>query len=142
MHNDWRTPLAKRKALPPPDWLKPRVRLMHSLTLFNFIALISLLAIWTLCFTDLHGAHSWIILGIQLIPLTLVAPGLIKGRPKAHIWACFIMNLYFLQGFKNLLTPQQAVFGALEIVISFTLFCCALLYARWCFQYERQLQAG
>ena len=128
-----------KKPLPSLQWLEPRMKLSRALSLFSFIALVLLLLIWNLAFADLHGARIGVVLAIQLIPLALLAPGLIMGNARAHAWICFVVNIYFIQGVLAAIDPQRALFGALEAVISFGLFCCALLYTRWRFQYDRKL---
>ena len=75
---------------------------------------------------------------IQLIPLLLVAPGMISGSPRAHAWTCFIVNLYFIQGVLAAINPTRMVYGWLEAIISLTLFISALLYTRWAYQYGRK----
>ena len=129
----------KPKPLPSLEWLVPRVKLSRALSLFSFIALVVLLLAWNLAFADLHGARPWVVLCIQLLPLALLAPGLIAGNARAHAWTCFAINIYFIQGILAAIDPARALFGALETVISFALFCSALLYVRWRFQYERKL---
>lgn len=128
-----------KKPLPSLQWLQPRMKLSRALSLFSFIALVALLLIWNLAFADLHGARIGVVLAIQLIPLALLAPGLILGNARAHAWTCFVVNIYFIQGVLAAIDPQRALFGVLEAVISFNLFCSALLYTRWRFQYDRKL---
>lgn len=130
----------KPKPLPSLEWLTPRMKLSRALSLFSFVALIILLLAWNLAFADLHGARTWVVLCIQLLPLALLAPGLIIGNARAHAWICFAINIYFIQGILAAIDPARALFGALETVISFALFCSALLYVRWRFQYERKLR--
>lgn len=127
------------KPLPSLDWLQPRLKLTRALSLFSFIALVILLLAWNLGFADLHGARTWVVLCIQLVPLALLAPGLAIGSARAHAWTCFVMNIYFIQGILAAIDPSRALFGALETIISFSLFCSALLYTRWRFQYDRKL---
>ena len=127
-----------KKPLPSLEWLEPRVKLSRALSLFSFIALLTLLLVWNLAFADLHGARVGVVLTIQLLPLALLAPGIFMGNARAHAWTCFVVNLYFIQGVLAAIDPARALFGALEAVISFGLFCCALLYTRWRFQYDRK----
>lgn len=127
------------KPLPALDWLQPRLKLSRALSLFSFIALFALLLVWNLGFADLHGARIWVVLSIQLVPLLLLAPGLLLGSARAHAWTCFVVNIYFIQGVLAAIDPARALFGMLEAVISFGLFCSALLYTRWRFQYDRKL---
>lgn len=129
----------EKKPLPSLEWLQPRIKLSRALSLFSFIALLLLLLVWNLAFADLHGARIGVVLAIQLLPLALLAPGIVLGNARAHAWACFVVNLYFIQGVLAAIDPARALFGVLEALISFNLFCCALLYTRWRFQYDRKL---
>lgn len=127
------------KPLPALEWLTPRLKLSRALSLVSFFALLVLLLIWNVAFADLHGARTWVVLSIQLLPLLLLAPGLLLGNARAHAWACFVVNIYFIQGVVACIDPARALFGALETVISVSLFCSALLYTRWRFQYDRKM---
>lgn len=127
------------KPLPALDWLAPRLKISRALSLFGFAALLLLLLVWNLAFADLHGARTWVVLSIQLLPLLLLAPGLLLGNARAHAWTCFVVNIYFIQGVLAAIDPNRALFGALETVISLLLFCSALLYVRWKFQYDRKM---
>ena len=129
----------EKKPLPSLKWLQPRMKLSRALSLFSFVALLLLLLVWNLAFADLHGARIGVVLAIQLLPLALLAPGIVLGNARAHAWACFVVNLYFIQGVLAAIDPARALFGVLEALISFNLFCCALLYTRWRFQYDRKL---
>jgi len=104
----------------------------------SFIGLALLLLVWNLAFAELYGARTWVVVGIQLIPLLLVAPGMITGSPRAHAWTCFIVNLYFIQGVLAAIDPARMIYGWLEATISLILFISALLYTRWGYQYERK----
>lgn len=129
----------KAKPLPSLEWLAPRLKASRALTLASFLALAGLLAVWNLAFADLHGARPWVVVGIQLLPLALLAPGLLLGGARAHAWTCFVVNLYFIQGVTAAIAPGRQLFGWLEALLSLTLFCAALLYTRWRFQYDRKL---
>lgn len=128
----------KPKPLPSLEWLTPRVKISRAVSLISYIALAALLLVWNLAFADLHGARIWVVLSIQLIPLLLVAPGMISGSPRAHAWLCFIVNLYFIQGVLAAINPARMIFGWMEAIISLTLFIAALLYTRWGYQYSRK----
>ena len=127
-----------RKPLPSLDWLKPRVKISRVVALASFIGLAVLLLVWNLTFADLHGARTWVVVGIQMLPLLLVAPGIFTGSPRAHAWTCFIVNLYFVQGVLAAFDPARMGYGWLQAVISLTLFIAAMLYTRWGSQYERK----
>ena len=127
------------KPLPALDWLAPRLKISRALSLFSFAALLVLLLVWNLAFADLHGARTWVVLSIQLLPLLLLAPGLLLGNARAHAWTCFVVNIYFIQGVLAAIDPNRALFGVLETVISLLLVCSALLYVRWKFQHDRKV---
>ena len=129
----------KPKKLPELDWLAPRMSASRVVSLASFIALAVLLTVNTLFFADLHGARTWVVLAILLVPLALLAPSMILGNARAHAWACFVVNLYFIQGVLAAIDPARSLFGWLEAGLSLLLFCAALLYTRWRFQYNRKL---
>lgn len=128
----------KPKPLPSLDWLAPRLRLALAFSRVSFVTLAAVLLVWNLVFADLHGARPWVIVGIQLIPLLLVAPGLFSGSPRAHAWTCFIVNLYFIQGVLAAIDPARMIYGWTQAMVSLLLFVAALLYTRWASQYERK----
>ena len=125
--------------LPELSWLKPRLAISRAISLLSFFALILVLLIWTLVFADLHGARPWVILSIELVPLALLAPGLLMGSARAHAWMCFLVNLYFIKGVLAAFDPARSMLGWAETLLSLTLFCAALMYTRWRFQYDRKL---
>lgn len=128
----------KPKPLPSLDWLRPRLRVTRALVLIAFFGLAALLLGWNLFYADLHGARTWVVLCVQLLPLLLVAPGLLMAHVRTYAWACFLINLYFIQGVLAAFDPARRVFGWLELSFSVVVFCAALLYTRWRFQYERK----
>lgn len=127
------------KVLPPLDWLAPRLRLTRALSLASYVGLITLLAVNNLWFAQLHGARVEVILAIELIPLLLLLPGLLLGSARAHAWACFVVNLYFIKGVLAAFDPARALFGWVEVLVSLVLFVSALLFVRWRFQWERRM---
>lgn len=127
------------KPLPSLDWLKPRMAISRAISLASFLALTVLLLVWNLMFADIPSKLLWVILAFQLAPLLLLAPGLIIGNARAHAWTCFVVNLYFIQGVLAAFDPSKALFGWVQALLSVSLFCAALMYTRWCFQYDRKL---
>ncbi|MEX6500953.1 DUF2069 domain-containing protein [Pseudomonas zhanjiangensis] len=127
------------KPLPSLDWLKPRLAISRAASLASFFALAALLLAWNLMFAELPDSLFWVVTSFQLAPLLLLAPGLLLGNARAHAWTCFVVNLYFIQGVLAAFDPAKAWFGWLETLLSFSLFCAALMYTRWSFQYARKL---
>ncbi|WP_095144047.1 MULTISPECIES: DUF2069 domain-containing protein [unclassified Pseudomonas] len=129
----------KPKILPSIEWLEPRVRFSRAASLLCFFGLVGLLCAYYLMFADLHGARPWVILLIELVPLVLLAPGMISGSARGHSWMCFVVNLYFIKGAIAAFDPNRQLFGLLEMAASLAVFCSALLYVRWRFQLNRKL---
>lgn len=127
------------KPLPSLEWLKPRLSISRALSLLSFLALSGLLLVWNLLFAEIPGKLLWVILAFQLAPLLLLAPGLLLGNARAHAWTCFVVNLYFIQGVLAAFDPSKALYGWLLTLLSLSLFCAALMFTRWRFQYERKL---
>ncbi|QLL11885.1 DUF2069 domain-containing protein [Pseudomonas chlororaphis] len=129
----------KPKILPAIEWLEPRVRITRVLSLICFFGLVGLLCGYYLFVADLHGARPWVILLIELVPLLLMAPGMLVGSARGHSWMCFVVNLYFIKGALAAYDPNRQLFGLLEMLASLAVFCSALLYVRWRFQLNRKL---
>ncbi len=129
----------KNKPLPALEWLQPRVRLVRVISLASYVALLLLVGIWNGLFADLHGARTWVVLSILLVPLLIVAPGVLLGQARAHAWLCFVVNLYFIRGVLAAFDPARSLYGWAEASISLVLFCSALLYTRWKSQLDRRL---
>ncbi|MBO3277274.1 hypothetical protein D3C76_480510 [compost metagenome] len=132
----------KNKPLPAIDWLKPRMAASRAVTLGSFAGLILLIVTWDVLFADAHGAAQWVpwlVLGFKLLPLLIIAPGLLIGSARGHAWACYVVNLYFILGILAAFEPARTIYGWAETALSLTLFCAALLYTRWRFQYDRKL---
>lgn len=131
----------KPKVLPPREWLEPRVKITRALSLLTFFGLAALLCVYYLWVADLHGARPWVILLIELVPLVLLAPGMIVGSARGHSWTCFVVNLYFIKGALAAYDPNRQGFGILEMLASVAVFCTAMLYVRWRHQLSRRLTA-
>lgn len=129
----------KAKPLPSLEWLKPRLLASRVVTNVSFGALIVLLALWNLVYAPLPEKLFWPVMIVQLAPLLLLAPGIFLGHARGHAWACFVINLYFMQGVLAAFDPSRHVFGWLESIITLVFFCAALLYIRWRFQYDRKI---
>ena len=128
----------KPKVLPSREWLAPRVRRSRAAALLCFFGLIMLLSVYDLFVADLHGARPWVILSIELLPLLILTPGMIRGSARGHSWTCFVVNLYFIKGALAAWDPARSVFGILEMAVSLAVFISALLYVRWRHQLDRR----
>jgi uncharacterized membrane protein len=115
------------------------MKLTRGVSLVCFLALAVFLLVWHLLFADLHGARTWVVLAISLTPMALLAPGMLTGSARVHAWCCFVVNLYFIQGVLGAFDPNRQLYGWALSILSITLFCSALMYTRYRFQYDRKL---
>ncbi len=88
----------QKKPLPAMEWLQPRVRFTRWVSLIGYLALLLLIGVWNGVFADLHGARTWVVLSIVLVPLLILAPSVLLGHARGHAWLCFVVNIYFIQG--------------------------------------------
>ncbi|MDY0206446.1 MAG: DUF2069 domain-containing protein [Pseudomonas sp.] len=135
--------MAKRspKPLPELSWLEPRLRISRLLSLFSLAGLAVLLVIWNLFFIsrpDAPGLGALAVIVIALTPLTIIALGMILGSEKTHIWACILINIYFVHGVVASFSPVQAWLGYTETFLSVLLFCSAFMHTLWSFKYNRK----
>lgn len=73
----------------------------------------------------------WPIVVMQLLPLLVIAPGLLKKTYRGAIWLCFLTLFYFLLGVDNtVVQPNTAFYAGLATLSVFT-FISALFAARW-----------
>lgn len=129
----------QKKPLPAVEWLQPRVSASRWISLVCYLALMLLIGVWNGLFADLHGARTWVVLCIVLVPLVILAPSVLLGHARGHAWLCFVVNIYFIQGVLAAFDPSRAVYGWAEAVLSLVLFCSALMYTRYKFQLDRRL---
>ncbi len=132
----------KNKPLPEIVWLQPRLALSRAISLGSFVGLVLLILIRDLIYADAHGAASWVpwlVLAFKLLPLLVVAPGLLagsaRGMPGPATWSTCISS----SAYSPPSIPSQRLFGWAEVLLSVTLFCAALLHTRWRFQYDRRV---
>ena len=132
------------KPLPELSWLEPRLRISRAISLFSLAGLAALLVVWNLFFTNRvnsAGLGTLAIISIALIPLMIIALGMILGSAKTHIWACILINVYFVHGVLASFSPDKAWLGYAEVFLSSLLFCSAFMHTLWQFKYNRK-QAG
>ncbi len=130
------------KPLPELSWLEPRLRISRIISLASLAALAVLLVIWNLFFIsrpDAPGLGAVAVISIALIPLIIIALGMLLGSEKTHIWACILINIYFIHGVVASFSPVQAWLGYAETFLSVLLFCSAFMHTLWSFKYKRKL---
>jgi len=72
-----------------------------------------------------------IIWAIQLLPLAILLPGLIRGGHRSYALLCFVVMIYFMAAVINVFTPGYTWPPYVEIALVVVIFVAALLYARY-----------
>lgn len=118
--------------------LEGRVRLTALLTRLSLLGLIVLFSLWTFWISPPKGAHPLSIWVFQVTPLACFLPGVFQGKPRVHIWLCFVILLYFCGGVIAAMTPGLRGYGLIQGGLALALFTSAMFYARWKSRWERQ----
>lgn len=116
-----------------------RLRVTRVLVLAAYFALLVLQVIWHAWWHPSLYFPTALVLLVLAAPLLLPLRGLLHGRIRSHLWASFLMLLYFMHGVvEAYANPPQRVPALLEVGLSLTLFGAAILYVRW----ARAAEAG
>ena len=76
---------------------------------------------------------------LQLLPLLLPLPGLLKKGLKAASWLCFILCFYFISGVLDAWFRPQQPQGWLITGFTVSLFVSSMVFIRWQARADRSL---
>lgn len=110
--------------------LNNRIRIMRYSVMVSWIGLVLLLTFSSWVMTP-PGVRPLVIWLIQCGPLLVFLPGLWKGYIRAHLWLCFLILFYFIQGVLAAFRPDDLVIGVIQVVLTLDLFIAATFYCRW-----------
>ena len=65
------------------------VNISRATTLFSYFGLILFLSAWYLVIAPPPTANPYIIWAVQVLPLSLFLPVILKQDLRGHIWLCF-----------------------------------------------------
>lgn len=68
---------------------------------------------------------------IQLLPLAIFIPGMLRNNPRAYIGLCFVLLLYFIKAVEGVFSPARAWIDFWLLSGSVVLFISAMLTSRW-----------
>lgn len=68
--------------------------------------------------------------GLQVLPLILVLPGVLRGTFRGYLWACFAASLYFIHGTLQAVNPDLRAMGLWEVAFAVALIGSASLAIR------------
>lgn len=68
---------------------------------------------------------------LMSLPLLAVTPGLLRGRPRAYAWGCYVCLPYFIHGVVVVMTNAAARLpGSIEVACTLAFFTAAALHLR------------
>ncbi len=112
------------------DNLLYKANITFYINLFLYAGLIISLLIET-WWINPPDASLPIISMVQLFPLLIPFPGLIRKGTRAAAWLCFILCFYFISGVLDAWFMPHLIHGWLITAFSFTLFITAMMFIRW-----------
>ncbi len=68
---------------------------------------------------------------VQIVPLLIFLPGLIKGSHRTHTWLCFVMLFYFMVYTVYVMSPDPTIVDIIIWVYTIILFNASMLFIRW-----------
>jgi uncharacterized membrane protein len=108
--------------------------MMH-ITHLSYLAILLLMIVTSLPpFLSLSTSIAPV-LGVKLLPLLIVLPGLLLNRLRTYIWLCFIILFYFTQAVVESFLSLGANIDLAITSLSVVLFLAAMLHVKW----EREL---
>lgn len=116
-----------------------RLPLLRHLTLAGLAVLLLSLSLWQ--FVRPGGSHI-VLWAIQVLPLGIFIPGLIRNKPRVYIGFCFVLLLYFIKGVEGVFHPARAWIDYLLLFFSVFLFITAMLTSRWLQQHSSSTEAS
>jgi uncharacterized membrane protein len=122
--------------------LQAKTRRSRIVVLLSFFALLLLFTLWYLWLSPAQGDNPWVIWLVHVLPLAAFTPTLIAGKPRGHVWLCFVLLVYFLEAVIAALVPPTRWLGGIDCALLVTLFSAAMLYARWRSQLDRSRPRG
>jgi uncharacterized membrane protein len=96
-----------------------------------FISLLLSITLWTLWLEPSPTANPWVIWLLQITPLALFIPGILKGKPRSHVWLCFVLLVYFCGSVMWSMAPMHRTMGITQGILEVGVFSCSMMYIRW-----------
>ena len=105
--------------------------LLKKIVLAAVVAMMLLLSYNTLISPPIGKLPNLTMWVIQLLPLAILLPGLIRGGHRSYALLCFLVMIYFMAAVINAFTPGYTWPPYVEIALIAIIFVAALLYARY-----------
>jgi len=136
--------MAKTQNKPLPENLEQKARIAANLTITLLATLVIYFLIWHFWIAPPPvGARPIVIWGIHAIPLLLFFPQMLRRKPRAYAWFCFVIPFYFCQGVgASFAIPSiTGILHLLEALLASLVFISAMFAARWLGILQREEQS-
>lgn len=101
-------------------------------TLFSYFGLILFLTAWYLLIAPPPTANPYVIWAVQVVPLLLFLPIILKKDLRGHIWLCFFLTVYFMHAVVIAMSNHSNnLLAFIETLLVALLFTGAMMFARW-----------
>lgn len=137
--------MAKAQNKPLPENLEQKARSAANLTITLLAALVIYFLIWYFWIEPPPvGARPIVIWGIHAIPLLLFFPQMLRHKPRAYAWFCFVIPIYFCQGVGGsfAIPATTGILHLLETLLASMIFITAMFAARWLGMLQRKEQGS
>lgn len=118
--------------------IQARLARFKYVTLTALLLLVLQLSYNTLLSPPINKAPNSTMWLIQVLPLLLMVPGLLRGGHRSYALLCFLSMIYFMASVVNAFTPGYTWPPYVEIALVVIIFVAAMLYAR----YVRRVNVG
>jgi uncharacterized membrane protein len=105
--------------------------LVRWITLGCYLGLIAMIAAWNLTSPPTSMSLATMLV-IALVPLLVMAPGMLRAAPKSHAYMAYISLLYLTHGLVTAATPgdPDRLLGVAEAVLALFLMVGAALIGK------------
>ncbi|WP_432473122.1 DUF2069 domain-containing protein [Amphritea sp. HPY] len=119
------------------------VNISRATTLFSYFGLILFLSAWYLIIAPPPTANPYVIWAVQVLPLSLFLPVILKQDLRGHIWLCFFLSVYFMHAVVIAMSDHTSNWLALiETLLVALLFTGAMMFTRWRSKLNKLQQAN
>lgn len=108
--------------------LDKRIAISRRVTLTSYAALLAALITGWLAHNP--SVERLDVLFIQIIPLLLFLPGMLRRNSMVHLYMSCVLLLYITMAVTNLMLWKAPFFSMIETLSSLTLFAAAMMFIR------------
>lgn len=113
-----------------PEFSHPTVSRLYQINVLLLTLLLAALTLWIFVINPPTVDRPYIIWLVQIVPLSIMIPGVLKGNPRSFAWLCFIILLYFTTAILATYESPSEPYGWIKLALCVSLFVTAMLYVR------------